>query len=98
MHLPSIICYAISTLLQLNQKATIYEMLEGDLKKLPQPSVDVLKKMGNVNIVSTNMQLDKKHLLKIIVCIQKIHAICSPTWDKALCNCEILKLIQGVHI
>lgn len=98
----SMICYAISTLLQANQKATIYEMIEGDLKNLPQPSVDVLGKMGNVNIVSTDMQLEKrafsennslrspKYIYNLLSHLGRKHC--------ALCNCEIPELIQGAHI
>ena len=98
----SMICYAISTLLQANQKATIYEMIEGDLKNLPQPSVDVLGKMGNVNIVSTDMQLEKRAFTEnnSLRSPKYIYNLLSHLGRKhcALCNCEIPELIQGAHI
>lgn len=98
----SMICYAISTLLQTNQRATIYEMVEGDLKNLPQPSVDVLNKMGNVDIVSTDMQLEKKVFTEnnSLRSPKYIYNLLSHLGRKhcALCNCEIPELIQGAHI
>lgn len=98
----SMICYAISTLLQSNQRATIYEMIEGDLKNLPQPSVNVLNKMGNVNIVSTDMQLEKKAFAEnnSLRSPKYIYNLLSHLGRKhcALCNCEIPELIQGAHI
>ena len=98
----SMICYAISTLLQLNQRATIYEMIEGDLKNLPQPSLDVLNKMGNVSIVSTDMQLEKKAFTEnnSLRSPKYIYNLLSHLGRKhcALCNCEIPELIQGAHI
>lgn len=98
----SMICYAISTLLQSNQRATIYEMIEGDLKNLPQPSVDVLNKMGNVDIVSTDMQLEKKAFTEnnSLRSPKYIYNLLSHLGRKhcALCNCEIPELIQGAHI
>ena len=98
----SMICYAISTLLQTNQRATIYEMVEGDLKNLPQPSVEVLNKMGNVDIVSTDMQLEKKAFTEnnSLRSPKYIYNLLSHLGRKhcALCNCEIPELIQGAHI
>lgn len=98
----SMICYAISTLLQINQKATIYEMIEGDLKKLPKPSLTVLQKMGNISIVSTDMQLEKHEFTKnnSLRSPKYIYNLLSHLGRKhcALCNCEIPELIQGAHI
>jgi len=98
----SMICYAISNLLQSNQRATIYEMVEGDLKNLPQPSLDVLSKMGNITVISTDMQLEKRELAQnnSLRSPRYIYNLLSHLGRKhcALCNCEIPELIQGAHI
>ena len=98
----SMICYAISNLLQSNQIATIYERIEGNLKNLPKPSLNVLTKMGNIKIVSTDMQLEKKAFTQnnSLRSPRYIYHLLSHLGRKhcALCNCEIPELIQGAHI
>lgn len=98
----SMMCYALSLLAQPNQNVTLYEMLEGKLKELPKPSLDVLTRMNNVTIVPTNMQLEKR-------AFEENNSLRSPRYiynllDRlgpkhcALCGCEIPELIQGAHI
>ena len=98
----SMICYAIATLAQPRQRITLYEMLEGDLKELPASSLEVLKKMPNVTVVPTDMQLEKRVFAQnnSLRSPRYIYNLLSHLGRKhcALCNCEIPELIQGAHI
>ena len=98
----SITCYALSMLATKNQKITLYEVVKNDLKELPEASMNVLKKMNNIKIIPTNIQLDKK-------IFQENNNLRSPRYifnlfekfgEKkcALCDCEIPELIHGAHI
>lgn len=98
----SMMCYALSFLAQSRQRVTLYEMEEGNLKKLPSTSLEVLKMMGNVKVVTTDMQLERR-------AFEQNNSLRSPRYiynllerfgEKrcALCNCEIPELIQGAHI
>ena len=77
-------------------------MVEGDLKNLPQPSLDVLSKMGNITVISTDMQLEKRAFVQnnSLRSPRYIYNLLSHLGRKhcALCNCEIPELIQGAHI
>lgn len=98
----SMICYAIATLAQPRQRITLYEILEGDLKELPASSLEVLKKMPNVTVVPTDMQLEKRVFEQnnSLRSPRYIYNLLSHLGRKhcALCNCEIPELIQGAHI
>lgn len=61
------ICYALSMLKRTGQKITLYEVLEQDLKELPEVSRKVINQMGAINIVPTDMTMEKGYLLKTIV-------------------------------
>lgn len=98
----SMICYALSFLKNKQQKLTLYEVLEGDLKELPSSSLNVLNVMGNINIVPTDIQLERK-------LFEENNSLRSPRFiynlfnkfgkkKCMLCNCEIPELIQGAHI
>lgn len=98
----SMMCYALSLLAQKGQEVTLYEVLEGDLAELPAASLDVLRRMGNVRVVPTNMQLekqffDKNNSLRSPRYIYNLLARLGPK-RCALCGCEIPELIQGAHI
>lgn len=98
----SMMCYALSLLAQPNQSVTLYEMLEGNLAELPSSSLDVLRHMRNVDIVPTDMLLEKR-------VFEESNSLRSPRYiynllehlgqkHCALCGCEIPELIQGAHI
>ena len=98
----SMICYALSFLKKKEQQITLYEVLEGDLKELPTSSLNVIKSMGNIRVVPTDMQLEKK-------VFEENDSLRSPKYiynlfnkfgkkKCALCGCEIPELIQGAHI
>lgn len=98
----SMMCYALSLLAQKKQKVTLYEMLEGNLDQLPASSLAVLRRMGNIKVVPTDMQLEKREF-------EGSNSLRSPSYTRnllerlgakrcALCGCEIPELIQGAHI
>lgn len=99
----SLICYALSSLWQQGQRIKLYEVLEGDLKELPEASLNVIKQMGIIDVVPTDMTLEKR------IYDGKETSLRSPRYTYnlfnklgnkhcALCNCEIPELIQGAHI
>lgn len=99
----SLICYTLSKLWQPGQRIKLYEVLEGDLKELPKSSLDVIRRMGKINVIPTDMTLEKR------IYEGKEASLRSPRYTYnllnklgnkkcALCNCEIPELIQGAHI
>lgn len=99
----SLICYALSSLWQPGQRIKLYEVLEGDLKELPESSLNVIQQMGTIDVIPTDMTLEKK------IYEGKETSLRSPRYTYnlfnklgnkhcALCNCEIPELIQGAHI
>lgn len=99
----SLICYALAKLWQPGRHIKLYEVLEGDLKELPDASLSVIKQMGIIDVVPTDMTLEKK------IYEGKETSLRSPFYTYnlfnklgnkhcALCNCEIPELIQGAHI
>ena len=98
----SLICYALAYLLQPGHRIKLYEVLEGDLKELPESSLSVMRQMGVIDIIPTDTTLEKKMY-------EKENSLRSPRYAYnlfrklgnkrcALCNCEIPELIQGAHI
>lgn len=99
----SLICYALSSLWQLGQRIKLYEVLEGDLKELPEASLNVIKQMGNIDVVPTDMTLEKRIYEGKETNLRSpryIYNLFNKLGNKhcALCNCEIPELIQGAHI
>lgn len=99
----SLICYALSSLWQPGQRIKLYEVLEGDLKELPEASLNVIKQMGNIDVVPTDMTLEKRIYEGKETNLRSpryIYNLFNKLGNKhcALCNCEIPQLIQGAHI
>ena len=99
----SLICYALASLWQPGQRIKLYEVLEGDLKELPETSLNIIRQMGVIDIVPTDMTLEKR------IYEGKENRLRSPRYTYnlfnklgnkhcALCNCEVPELIQGAHI
>lgn len=99
----SLICYALSSLAQRGQRIKLYEVLEGDLKELPKASLNVIKQMGAIDVIPTDMKLERS------IYDGKEASLRSPRYTYnlfsklgnkhcALCNYEIPELIQGAHI
>lgn len=98
----SLICYALASLWHSGQKIKLFEVLEGDLKELPESSLKVIEQMGVIEVVPTDTTLEKR-------IYEKENSLRSPRYTYnlfnklgnkhcALCNCEIPELIQGAHI
>lgn len=98
----SLMCYALAQLWQPGQIIKLFEVLEGDLKELPASSLNVINQMGVIDVIPTDMTLEK-------MIYDKENSLRSPRYvlnlfnklgnkHCALCNCEIPELIQGAHI
>lgn len=98
----SLICYALSLLVKSGQQITLYEVLEKDLKELPESSLNVIKSMGVIKVEPIDMQLEKR-------AFEENNSLRSPRYIYnllgrlgkkrcALCGCEIPEIIQGAHI
>lgn len=98
----SFICYALSILCNSDQNITLHQLVEGNLTILPAPCLDVIKQMGKIEFIQSDMTLEK-------IYYDNNNSLRSPRYiynllDKlgskhcALCNCQIPELIQGAHI
>ena len=98
----SLMCYALASLWQPGQTIKLFEVLEGDLRELPAASLAVINQMGVIDVIPTDMTLEK-------IIYDKENSLRSPRYvlnlfnklgnkHCALCNCEIPELIQGAHI
>ncbi len=98
----SLICYAISQLAQPEDHIVLYEYNEQDLKELPEASLEVLRSMGNIEIVNIDDEIERQEL-------EKNNSLRSPRFNAhlldrlgerhcVLCNCGISEIIQGAHI
>lgn len=100
----SLICYAMSMIIGHTEKIKLYEILEGNLKELPDSSLQVLRKMDTVDIIKTDLTFEKRIFEE-----SRGNQLRSPRYqynllDKlgekhcALCGCTIPDIIQGAHI
>ena len=100
----SLICYAMSKIIGYTEKIKLYEILEGNLKELPESSLQVLRKMDMVDIIKTDLTFEKRIFEE-----SRGNQLRSPRYqynllDKlgekhcALCGCTIPDIIQGAHI
>ena len=98
----SMMCYAVSMLAKPCHVLKLYEVTEGDLEELPRSSIDIIRKMRNIEVIPTDLEFEKRlfnesnglrsprytlHLLEKR----------GPKWC-ALCGCEIPEIIEGAHI
>ncbi len=98
----SMMCYALSFLKEAGQRITLYEMLEQDLKELPEISRKVISQMGAIEIVPTDMTLEKKLFEEndSLRSPRYIYNLLRHVGPKrcVLCECGIPDIIQGAHI
>lgn len=98
----SLICYAVSKIAKQDDKITLYEYNEKDLKELPEASLTVLRSMGNISIINIDDELERREL-------EENDSLRSPRFNArlldrlgerhcVLCNCGMSELIQGAHI
>ena len=55
----SLMCYALASLWQPGQTIKLFEVLEGDLRELPAASLAVINQMGVIDVIPTDMTLEK---------------------------------------
>lgn len=93
-------CYALSTLAQPYQKLVLYEIPEGNLKELPEPSKEVISKMNKIQIISTDIKLEKQIFNNNLRSPRFIFNMLEKFGEKscALCECKVPELIQGARI
>lgn len=98
----SLICYAMSKLAQAEDHIVLYEYNERDLKELPAASLNVIRSMGNIEIVNIDDEIERHEL-------EENDSLRSPRFNAhlldrlgekrcVLCNCGISEIIQGAHI
>ncbi len=95
-----LICYALNVVT--NNQINVYEIKEGNLQKLPEPSRSKLISLG-IDIETVSLTIERAYFeadnenLRSPRYIYNLLAKCG---DKkcALCECEIPEVIQGAHI
>lgn len=98
----SLICFAISKLATTEDHIILYEYNEKDLKELPSASLEVIRKMGNIEVVNIDDEIEKRAL-------EENDSIRSPRFQAhllehlgerhcVLCNCCLSEIIQAAHI
>lgn len=98
----AMICYALSKLASKKQTVTLYEVLEQDLKELPKKTRKTIEKMGVIDIIPTDMTLEKKVFNEnnSLRSPRYLYNLLNKFGEKkcALCDCIIPESIQGAHI
>jgi len=87
------------------EKIELYNIIEKDLKRLPQSSIKTLESLGNIDIFDADYSLEKRRFIEdgeklllrnplyISHLLERLgHKHC------ALCGCEVPEIIQGAHI
>lgn len=98
----TMISYAVSILATNKQNVKLYEVLEQDLKELPEVCRDIIMKMGVIDVIPTDMTLEKK-------VFNENNSFRSPRYTHNLlnklgrkkcsfCECSTPESIQGAHI
>lgn len=96
----SVLIALVASILSDNIK--LYEICEENLTVLPRPDKKVLKSLGNVSIITSNIQIEREEF-------EKNNSLRSPKFiynllDRlgpkkcVLCDCEIPELIEGAHL
>ena len=98
----AMICYVLSRLASKNQTVTLYEVLEQNLKELPEKTRKTIEKMGVIDIIPTDMTLEKKVFDEnnSLRSPRYLYNLLNKLGEKkcALCDCIIPESIQGAHI
>lgn len=96
----TLFCIAFSKISK--NRIELYQICEQDLKAIPQRCVNVISKLGNVEIIQTDITMEKNHF-------EKDDSLRSPRFTYnllarlgpkkcLLCGCEMPELVQGAHI
>lgn len=97
----SLICYALSYL-DLPKPVELYEINDNGLSVLPKSCLEVIKALGKVIDIPTDMtmeekEFDKNNSLRSPRYIYNLLAKLGPK-KCALCECEMPELIEGAHV
>lgn len=80
----------------------LYEIREQTLSELPKLDLEVIQSLGNVNIIKTNLTMERREFEKnnSLRSPQYIYNLLEKLGPKkcAFCKCEIPELIEGAHI
>ena len=98
----AMICYALSILASEKYTVKLYEVLEKDLKELPKKTRSTIEKMGIIDIIPTDMKLEKKVFNEdnSLRSPRYLYNLLNKFGEKkcAFCDCIIPESIQGAHI
>jgi predicted restriction endonuclease len=95
----ALMCVAVS---RLARQVELYEICEQNLSVLPETDLEVIKNLGNVQIIQTDYAMERKEF-------EEYNSLRSPLFKYnlleklgpkkcALCDCEIPELIESAHI
>lgn len=98
----ALICYAVSFIALDKQRVTLYEVLEQNLKELPEKCREIIKKMDVIDIVPTDMKLEKRVFNEnnSLRSPRYIYNLFNKFKEKkcAFCECSVAESIQASHI
>lgn len=96
----TILCIALSKIT--DATITLHQISEKNLSILPQPDLAVIKKLGNIETLKTNMTMERREFEQdnSLRSITYTFNLFVKTGNKkcAFCRCDIPQLIQGAHI
>ena len=96
----TLLCVALSRIT--DEQIDLYQITEQNLTTLPAPDMRVIERLGNINIVVTDMTLERREFeaedsLRSPRYIYNLLVRLGPK-KCTFCDCEIPELIQGAHI
>lgn len=98
----SMICYALSALALKGQKIVLNQVMEKNLKRIPQVCREILIDMGKVDIIETDLKFERQEFNdnNSLRSPRFIYNLFSKYGNKKciLCECGIPEIIQGAHI
>ena len=95
----ALLCIAVS---RLAAQIELYEICEQNLAELPKPDLEVIRSLGNIEVIATDLTMERNEF-------EKNNSLRSPRFNYnlleklgpkkcAFCRCEIPELIEGAHI
>jgi hypothetical protein len=95
----ALLCMALSHISRCMQ---LFEIGEQGLRELPKPDMDVIKRLGRVEIIPTDITLERNEFEynNSLRSPKYIYNLLEKLGPKkcALCGCEIPEIIEGAHI
>lgn len=99
----TLMCYAISYLMDDSDEVILYEMVDNGLSELPKSCLDVIKTFDCIKDIPLNLTLEKRLITGANTNLRSpryISALFNKLGPKKclLCECEVSELIEGAHI